>query len=28
VQPMPDDWNDILFFGCDVEVLQKETAPL
>jgi hypothetical protein len=26
VQPMPDDWNDIMFFGCDVEVLEEETA--
>jgi hypothetical protein len=26
VEPMPDDWNTIMFFGCDVEVLEKETA--
>lgn len=26
VQPIPGDWNDIMFFGCDVEVLKNETA--
>jgi hypothetical protein len=26
VQPIPDDWKDIMFFGCDVEVVEKETA--
>lgn len=26
VQPMREDWKDIMFFGCDVEVLKKETA--
>ncbi|WP_138413962.1 hypothetical protein [Sinomonas gamaensis] len=26
VQPMPEDWNDITVFGCDVEAHEKETA--
>lgn len=26
LDPLPNDWNDLVFFGCDVEVLQKETA--
>ncbi|MCH6472476.1 hypothetical protein [Sinomonas terrae] len=26
VQRMREDWNDTMFFGCDVEVLKKETA--
>jgi hypothetical protein len=24
VEPIPEDWNDIVFFGCDVEVLAME----
>jgi hypothetical protein len=26
VEPMPEDWNDITVFGCDVEVLERETT--
>ncbi|MCH6471560.1 hypothetical protein [Sinomonas terrae] len=25
-QPVPNDWNDVVLFGCDVEVLKKEST--
>jgi hypothetical protein len=26
LEPLPNDWNDVVFFGCDVDVLQEEAA--
>lgn len=28
VQVVPDDWNDLVFFGCDVEVRDPESSTL